>query len=149
MNILSGKCLTIIMMVIMITDNKTEEPSEERPQEILSKNKRRSLRLEERNSNESIRLKEIINYCKKLVTWEEAKPIIDMIEKKVGFDGPPWVLREIQKVKDRFTIKMFGGMIKAEKVNIKKGVFKGPMNNITRNKHVDLSKLNNEDDDDE
>jgi hypothetical protein len=52
-------------------------------------------------------------------------------------------------VKDRFTIKMFGGMIKAEKVNIKKGVFKGPMNNITRNKHVDLSKLKNEDDDDE
>ena len=25
MNILSGKCLTIIMMVIMITDNKTED----------------------------------------------------------------------------------------------------------------------------
>lgn len=149
MNILSGKYLTIKMMVIMITDNKTEEPSEQRPQEILSKNKRKSLRHESKKRIESLLLKEMICYCMKLVTWEEAKPIIDMIEKKVGFDGPPWVLREIQKVKDRFTIKMFGGMIKAEKVNIKKGVFKGPMNNITRNKHVDLSKLKNEDDDDE
>ena len=147
MNILSGKYLTIKMMAIMITDNKTEEPSEERPQEILSKNKRRSLRLEERNSNESIRLKEIINYCMKLVTWEEAKPIIDLIEKKVGFDGPPWILKEIQKVKNKFTIKRPGGMIRAKKVNINKGFFNGPMNKITRNKHVDLSKLNNEDDD--
>jgi len=141
MNILSGKYLTIKMMAIMITDNKTEEPSEERPQEILSKNKRRSLRLEERNSNESIRLKEIINYCMKLVTWEEAKPIIDLIEKKVGFDGPPWILKEIQKVKNKFTIKRPGGMIRAKKVNINKGFFNGPMNKITRNKHVDLSKL--------
>ena len=147
MNILSGKYLTIKMMAIMITDNKTEEPSEERPQEILSKNKRRSLRLEERNSNESIRLKEIINYCMKLVTWEEAKPIIDMIEKKVGFDGPPWILKEIQKVKNKFTIKRPGGMIRAKKVNINKGFFNGPMNKITRNKHVDLSKLKYEDDD--
>ena len=147
MNILSGKYLTIKMMAIMITDNKTEEPSEERPQEILSKNKRRSLRLEERNSNESIRLKEIINYCMKLVTWEEAKPIIDLIEKKVGFDGPPWILKEIQKVKNKFTIKRPGGMIRAKKVNINKGFFNGPMNKITRNKHVDLSKLKYEDDD--
>ena len=147
MNILSGKYLTIKMMAIMITDNKTEEPSEMGPQEILSKNKRRSLRLEERNSNESIRLKEIINYCKKLVTWEEAKPIIDLIEKKVGFDGPPWILKEIQKVKNKFTIKRPGGMIRAKKVNINKGFFNGPMNKITRNKHVDLSKLKYEDDD--
>jgi len=131
----------------MMTENKIDEPSEQKPQEILKKKKKRCLRHEEVKTNESIRLKEIINYCKKLVTWEEAKPIIDMIEKKVGLDGPPWVLREIQKVKDKFAIKMFGGMIKAEKVNIKKGIFKGPMNEITRNKHVDLSKLNNEDDD--
>lgn len=149
MNILSGKCLTIIMMAIMITDNKIEDPSELGPQVCRKKKKRRHLRHDSKKEIESLILKEIINYCKKLVTWEEAKPIIDMIEKKVGFDGPPWVLREIQKVKDRFTIKIFGGMIKAEKVNIKKGVFKGPMNNITRNKHVDLSKLKNEDDDDE
>ena len=141
MNILSGKYLTIKMMAIMITDNKTEEPSEERPQEILSKNKRRCLRLEERNSNESIRLKEMIRYCMKLVTWEEAKPIIDLIEKKVGFDGPPWILKEIQKVKNKFTIKRPSGMIRAKKVNINKGFFNGPMNKITRNKHVDLSKL--------
>lgn len=147
MYVLSGKCLTIIMMVIMITDNKTEEPSEMGPQVCRKKIRRRHLRHESKKRIESLLLKEMIRYCMKLVTWEEAKPIIDLIEKKVGFDGPPWILKEIQKVKNKFTIKRPGGMIRAKKVNINKGFFNGPMNKITRNKHVDLSKLKYEDDD--
>ena len=95
-------------------------------------------REEEREYDDSLKIKAMINYCLDCVTWGEAKPILDMIEKMIGMNGPPKIWKDINKVKRRFGKKIYGGVIKAKSVSIKKGVFNGPMNQVKGNKHVSV-----------
>lgn len=58
----------------------------------------------------------MINYCMNCVTWDEAKPIIDMIEKSVGQNAPPYLVAAIAKVKNKFGQMIYGHTVKAKRV---------------------------------
>ena len=51
------------------------------------------------NQKINIELDVIIDYCMECVTWEEAKPLISMIEAVFGINAPPVVKNGILKVK--------------------------------------------------
>lgn len=125
----------------MKTKAECEDPCHQGPQEHPTKaNRCRPRQKRNIDYTECMKIGEILKYCYELITWEEAKPILDMIEKKIGSNAPPRILEAIKKVKKHFEKKMFCGVIKTKSVSIGKGFFKGPMNKITRNRHVDLSK---------
>ena len=55
----------------------------------VSANGRRYLQQDKPRISGTINLSDVENYCMKQLTWEEAKPIVDMIEKIYGIDPPP------------------------------------------------------------
>ena len=50
----------------------------------------------------------IVNYCLKCVTWDEAKPVVGMLEKLYGMNAPPDVDEAIAKIKRHFSKKIYG-----------------------------------------
>lgn len=84
-----------------------------------------------------IELRSIESYCMRLLTWEEAKPLVDMLEKIYGIDPPPSIKRIIRRIKGAFNHKLYGKAIKAKTVVMKTAHFRA-MNHITRNKHVNV-----------
>lgn len=124
----------------MISEADFEDPLEFRPQEGRKRKKRLRPKKKSKNDyDDTIRIKAMINYCLNCVTWDEAKHIVDFIEKTIGMNGPPAILRDINRVKRRFG-QMIYGVIKmnAKKVNIKKGLINGPINQIRNNKEVKI-----------
>ena len=115
---------------------KQEEQENVRPQ-VTAKN---NCHLRPRKFTQKrcfIELRSIESYCMKLITWEEAKPLVDMLEKLYGIDPPPSIKKMIRRIKRSFHQKLYGKAIKAKTVVMKSAHFKS-MNHITRNKHVNL-----------
>jgi uncharacterized UPF0146 family protein len=74
-----------------------------------------------------------------LLTWEEAKPIVDMVEKIYGIDPPPNVKKTICRIKRKFYQKIYGKALKVKKV-VMKAVKIGAWNKITKNRNVNIDK---------
>ena len=79
----------------------------------------------------------IEKYCKSRVTWAEAKPFVDFLEKAYGLFPPKSVNDSIRRIKRAFHRKLYGKTIKAKTVVMKTANFQS-MNHITKNKHVNL-----------
>ena len=71
------------------------------------------------------------------VTWEEAKPHVDLLEKLYGIDPPPQVKASIKRIKRKFDMKIHRRIIKAKQVVMKNNRIEA-MNKITKNKNVKL-----------
>ena len=87
----------------------------------------------------TINLSDVENYCMKQLTWEEAKPIVDMVEKIYGIDPPPNVKKTICRIKRKFYQKIYGKAFKVKKV-VMKAVKIGAWNKITKNRNVNIDK---------
>ena len=83
-----------------MNDQDSEEESSKKPRR--RKRKRSKPSWPENDDHLTIRIRWMINYCMNCVTWDEAKPIIDMIEKSVGQNAPPYLVAAIAKVKNKF-----------------------------------------------
>ena len=116
----------------MQNENEIEESSSKR---LRGHKKRKSSRPEKELS---MKIEWMINYCMSRVTWEEARPIMDMIEKYIGQGAPPCVLVALVKVRDKFGHQMFGSVIKTKNLSMINTTVKGPLNKITKNKKVEL-----------
>lgn len=82
-------------------------------------------------------LKMIEKYCLNRLTWAEAKPFVDFLEKTYGLFPPKKVEAVIDRINQHFNQKLYGKAIKAKTVVMKSAHFQS-MNHITRNKHVNL-----------
>lgn len=120
----------------MVNDQDSEEASSKKPRR--RKRKRSKPSWPENDDHLTIRIRWMINYCMNCVTWDEAKPILDMIEKFVGQNAPPYLVAAIAKVKNKFGQMIYGHTVKAKRVNMYNTVIKGPMNKVTKNKEVKL-----------
>lgn len=85
----------------------------------------------------SISLETIERITMNCMTWEEAKPHVDLLEKVFGMNPPQAVTISIKRIKKRFEKKVFGRTIKAKTVVMNNNSFEA-MNKITKNKHVKL-----------
>lgn len=100
-----------------------------------SKRKKRQRHIFKETLDISIEM--IEKYCLSRLTWEEAKPFVDFLEKTYGLFPPKKVRDVIERINRHFDGKLFGKAIKAKQVIMKTAHFKS-MNHITRNKHVNL-----------
>lgn len=112
----------------------TDAPSELKPQG--KKNLRRKHKYGEAQVL-SISVKTLENICLDCVTWEEAKPYVDLLEKVFGMDPPSLVKAVIKKIKRRFGRKPYSQLIKTRKVVMRNNRLEA-MNKITNNKHVSI-----------
>jgi hypothetical protein len=120
----------------MMNDQDSEEASSKKPRR--RKNKKNKPSWPETDDFLIMKIKWMINYCMDCVTWDEAKPILDMIEKFVGQNAPPYLVAAITKVKTKFGQMIYGHTVKTKRVNMYHTVIKGPMNKVTKNKEVKL-----------
>ena len=102
-------------------------------------NGRRYLQQDKPRISGTINLSSLESYCMKLLTWEEAKPIVDMVEKIYGIDPPPNVKMTICRIKRYFNQKIYGQAFKVKKV-VMKAVKIGAWNKITKNRNVNIDK---------
>ena len=123
------------VMKIMVNEKEKVEPSSKRHQ---GHKKRKSSWPLVAGENLSMGIEWAIDYCMNCVTWDEARPIVDMIEKFIGKDAPRYVLIALVKVKTKFGHQMFGCVIKTKNLSMINTTVKGPLNKITKNKKVEL-----------
>lgn len=64
----------------------------------------------------------IIDYCMECVTWEEAKPLINLLEAVFGINAPPVVKKGITKVKKKFADLIHGPSIHVDHTDVAVGV---------------------------
>lgn len=122
-----------------MTESGFEDPSELKPQR-RKRRKTHPLRRKKKSNEElSITINQLEKYCLACVTWIDAKPLVDMMEKFFGMDPPPPVMRTIDRIKNHFKQLNGGKVIKAKKIIMKHNHFKS-MNEITKNKQVNLGK---------
>ena len=89
---------------------------------------------------ESIKLKTMEDFCMECVTWEEARPIVYMMEKVYGKDAPPQVRNSIKRIKKRFSNRIYDYKIKADQVVMNQPHVNGPVNSFQGNKRIDIGK---------
>lgn len=112
----------------------TDEIEKIKPQAL--KTYKRSLRQFKKNKLKST-VEMIETYSKSRLTWAEAKPFVDFLEKTYGLCPPKNVKAAIGRINQHFSEKLYGKDIKAKTVVIKSAHFQS-MNHITKNKHVNL-----------
>ncbi len=81
----------------------------------------------------SLPLETIEDYCINCVTWEEAKPFVDLLELFYGQDAPPKVKAIIRRIK-----KNFRKLIYPKSVRCKTFINQGPLFHIEGNENVNL-----------
>ena len=82
----------------------------------------------------------IENYCIECVTWDEVKPVIDMLTSIYTKDRPPEVDNTIKRIKKEFRNRIYGTNIKANNVVMKNPYVKGPLNSFRNNQKVEVGK---------
>lgn len=71
-----------------------------------------SLRRTQKKANTCrLTITKIETYCLTRVTWEEVKPIFNMVEHIYGFNAPPEVMACLTKIKKRFKQIIYGKTI--------------------------------------
>ena len=118
---------------------KTNETSSDTPSELKPQGRKNLRRKHKYGKSQllSISVKTLEKICLDCVTWEEAKPHVDLLEKVFGMDPPPLVKAVIKKIKRRFGRKPYSQLIKTNKVVMKNNRLEA-MNKITNNKHVSV-----------
>ena len=115
-------------------ETSSDTPSEQKPQG------RKNLRRKHKYGKSqllSISVKTLEKICLDCVTWEEAKPHVDLLEKVFGMNPPSTVKASIKRIKRRFSKKFHRQVIKTKKVVMKNNRLEA-MNKITNNKHVSV-----------
>ena len=107
-------------MKIMVNEKEKVEPSSKRHR---GHKKRKSSWPLVAGENLSMGIEWAIDYCMNCVTWDEARPIVDIA---------------LVKVKTKFGHQMFGCVIKTKNLSMINTTVKGPLNKITKNKKVEL-----------
>ncbi len=118
---------------------KTNETSSDTPSELKPQGRKNLRRKHKYGKSQllSISVKTLVKICLECVTWEEAKPLVDLMEKVFGMDPPPLVKAVIKNIKRRFGRKPYSQLIKSKKVVMKNNRLEA-MNKITNNKHVSV-----------
>ena len=125
----------------MKTEKELEDPLESGPQVRKRKKRKRNLWPMTKNVVlDSPPIGYMLNYCFDCMTWDEAKPVVDMIEKYYGINAPPAVIKSLKKIRNKFHRDIYGKVIKAKTIVMKGTHIKGPLNKISNNNRVDLSK---------
>ena len=96
-----------------------------------------------RNEGENVHyisLKFLENFCMRCVKWEDAKPIVDMMEKFYGPKPPKEVRRAIRHIKKEFAKRMYDYKIKTGQVVMNHPKVNGPVNSFRGNRRIDIGK---------
>ena len=97
----------------MMADTNNDDPSELKPWGGEQK-KYQTLRQQTKTKTKepySVELDFLEKYALSRATWEEARPIVDLLEIKWGLDPPPPVAAVIQRVKEKFSQLIYGPKI--------------------------------------
>ena len=118
--------------------NKTNETSDS-PSELKPQGKRTLRRKPKYGKAQafSISVKTLERISLDCMTWEEAKPQVDLMEKVFGMNPPPSVKASIKRIKRKFYKKFHHQVIKTRKVVMRHNRLEA-MNKITNNKHVNI-----------
>lgn len=119
--------------------NKTSKTAADTPSELKPQGKENLRRKQKYGKTKtfSISVKTLERISLDCMTWEEAKPLVDLMEKVFGMNPPPTVKASIRRIKRKFRMKFHQQVIKTKKVVMKNNRLEA-MNKITNNKHVSL-----------
>lgn len=98
-----------------------------------------SLRRTQKKANTCrLTITNIETYCLTRVTWEEVKPILNMVEHIYGFNAPPEVMACLTKIKKRYKQIIYGKtIVKTQRVVMNRNTIEA-MTKVTKNKNVTL-----------
>jgi hypothetical protein len=87
-----------------------------------------------------ISLKVMEDFCMRCVKWEDARPIVDFMEKHYGPRPPKEVRQRIRRIKRKFTERIYDCKIKADRVVMNHPKVKGPLNSFRGNRRINIGK---------
>lgn len=119
--------------------NKTNEMTSDTPSELKPQGKKNLRRKPKYGKAQrfSISVKTLERIGLDCMTWGEAKPLVDLMEKVFGMNPPPLVKAVIKRIKHKFGRKPYSQMIKTRKVVMKNNRLEA-LNKITNNRHVSV-----------
>ena len=93
----------------MVAETNNDDPSELKP--WGGKQKKYQTLRQQTKPQYFIELDFLEKYALSRATWEEARPIVDLLEIKWGLDPPPPVAAVIQRIKEKFSQLIYGPKI--------------------------------------
>ena len=107
--------------------------------------KRKKKRLRKDNNTNHKKLFEfdiemIVNYCLNQLRWEDARPVVEVIERQALLTPSPILTDAIRKIKQHFDHKIYGRPIRANNVNVIKPTVNGSFNKFCGNRNVNIGK---------
>jgi hypothetical protein len=82
----------------------------------------------------------LVNYCLHRVTWEEARPVVEVMERQELLTPSPTLRAAIDKIKRHFNRKIYGRPVSTDHVNVIKPRIYGSFNKISRNNKVNFGR---------
>lgn len=82
----------------------------------------------------------LVNYCLNQVRWEDARPVVEVIERQALLTPSPILSDAISQIKQHFDHKIYGRPIRANNVNVIKPTVNGSFNKFCGNRNVNIGK---------
>ena len=79
-------------------------------------------------------------YCLERVTWEEARPVVEIMERQELLNPSPALRAAINRIKQHFNRKIYGRPIRTKKMTVIKPNVYGSFNKFSRYKNVNIGK---------
>lgn len=116
-------------------------------QEALKPQSQNRKRKRLRNANQTnskevlnISIDMLVKYCLERVTWEEARPVVEIMERQELLNPSPALRAAINRIKQHFNRKIYGRPIRTKKMTVIKPNVYGSFNKFSRNRNVNIGK---------
>lgn len=89
-------------------------------------------------------LSQIVEYCKGRVVWEDARPIVEMLNKMLRGYASQRDIQQVDSIETEFRQRMYGNVFQNSQITMPGAHFHGAMYEISGNQKVNLGGNQNE-----
>ena len=82
----------------------------------------------------------LVKYCLERVKWEDARPVVEIMERQELLAPCPALSAAINRIKRHFDRKIYGRPVSAKKVTVIKPTVNGSFNKFSKNRNVNIGK---------
>ena len=124
-----------------MTPKCSDEQGALKPQSQKRKKKRlRNANQTNQQESINIRIDMLVKYCLERVTWEDARPVVEIMERQELLAPSPALRAAINKIRRHFDRKIYGRPVRTDKMVVIKPNVKGAFNQFSRNRNVNIGK---------
>ena len=112
--------------------------------DLLQSEQQKAPPAQQSHAEPTFTLSEIVEYCKGRVTWEDARPIVGMLNTMLRGGATPEDIKQVDSIEKEFRQRMYGNVFQNSQITMPGAHFHGAMYEISGNQKVNLGGNQNE-----